>query len=153
MNKRIKLSDLFPIISEQINAGGSTSFTIHGTSMQPLLHDGKSIVKLEKPKSEPKKYDVIFYRRDDGNFLLHRIVGVGQDGYICRGDNQIINEYPVKREWVIAIMTSHTKDGKEKSVESLSQKLYARIWVSTVFVRKAKRKLFGFVKKIIKKDR
>lgn len=153
MNRHIKLSDLYPIIVEQINAGGSTSFTIHGTSMQPLLYDGKSVVRLEKPNGEPKKYDIIFYRRDDGNFLLHRIVGVKKNGYICRGDNQTINEYPVKREWVIAVMTQHTENGRTRTTASLMQQLYARLWVNTVFIRKIKRKSFAFLKKYIKKDR
>lgn len=152
MNRKISLAEIYPLITEQLEAGGSASFTIHGTSMQPLLYDGKSVVRLEKPKCAPKKYDIIFYRRDDGNFILHRIIGEKSDGYICRGDNQIINEYPVKRQWVIAVMTQHSENGKTKSVNSFSQRLYARIWVNTVFIRKAKRNVFAFAKRIIKKE-
>lgn len=151
MNKRIKLSDLFPLIKEQLEHGGSTSFTIHGTSMQPLLYDQRDSVRLTKPKSDPKKYDIIFYRRDDGNFLLHRIVGIKEEGYVCRGDNQTVDEYPVKKEWVIGIVDSYTKKGKGKKADSFGFRLYSRFWVNTVLIRKVKRKLFSSIKKILKK--
>lgn len=152
MNKTVTLNDLFPIISEQLNAGGSASFVIHGTSMEPLLHNGKTTVKIIKPRTSPKKYDVIFYRRDDGYFLLHRIIGVKKDGYVCRGDGQTVNEYPVKRDWVIGIMTEYGDSGKLKSIGSLTQRIYAFLRVNTVFALKIKRKAFAIIKRRIKKD-
>jgi signal peptidase I len=134
LNKKVSLNDLFPIISEQLNAGGSASFTIRGNSMEPLLKHGKSVVKIEKPKRALKKYDVIFYRREDGDFILHRIVGIKKDGYICRGDNQISNEYPVKAESVIGIVTEYGKDGKLSKISSFKQRSYAFLRVNTVFI-------------------
>lgn len=152
MNKTVTLNDLFPIISEQLNAGGSASFVIHGTSMEPLLHNGKSTVKIIKPRTLPKKYDIIFYRRDDGYFLLHRIVGIKSEGYVCRGDGQTVSEYPVKRDWVIGIMSEYGENGKLKSVESLTQKIYAFFRVNTVFALKIKRKAIDIIKRTVKKD-
>ncbi len=134
MNKKVSLNDLFPIISEQLNAGGSASFTVHGNSMEPLFKNRKSTVRIEKPKKAPKKYDVIFYRRENGDFILHRIVGVKKDGYICRGDNQISNEYPVKAEAVIGVVTEYGNDGKLSSINSLKQKIYAFLRVNTVWI-------------------
>ncbi len=147
MNKKITLNDLFPIIEEQLNAGGSTSFTIRGTSMEPLFHDGKSTVKLVKPEERSlKKYDIIFYRREDGNFLLHRIVGVREDGFVCRGDNQTVDEYPVKREWVIGIVTEYGENGKFKRVDTAKQRIYSFIRVNTVGFLRAKRRIAALIK-------
>lgn len=136
MNRAVTLEDVFPLIEEQLNAGGIASFVTHGTSMKPLLKNGENCVRLVRPKSKPKKYDVIFYRRTDGDFILHRIVGIGKDGFICRGDHQVINEYPVTDGQIIAVMTEYTKNGKWRSMDRFSQKVYARLRVNTVFFRR-----------------
>lgn len=134
MNKKVSLNDLFPIISEQLGAGGSASFTIRGNSMEPLLKHGKSTVKIEHPKRALKKYDVIFYRRENGDFILHRIVGVKKNGFICRGDNQIKNEFPVKRESIIGIATEYQTNGKSFNINGFSQRLYAFLRVNSVWI-------------------
>ncbi len=147
MNNSLSLERLFPIIQEQLDNGGSARFTIHGTSMLPMLKDGRHSVHLKKPSAPLKKYDIIFYRRDDGKFVLHRIVGIKKDGYVCRGDNQIDNEYPVKKEWVIGILVDYTEGGKCTSVNSFEHFIYSRFRVNTAFIRRAKHR----IKKLITK--
>ena len=134
MNKKVSLNDLFPIIDEQLNAGGSATFTIHGNSMEPLLRNKKSTVKIEKVSRPLKKYDIIFYRRDDGSFILHRIVGIKKDGYICRGDNQTVNEYPVKDESIIGIVTEYGIGEERTDVNSVGQRIYALLRVNSVWI-------------------
>ena len=147
MNNSLSLEELFPIISEQLEQGGSASCTIHGTIMLPMLKDGKSTVRLIKPVSPPKKYDIILYRRNDGCFVLRRIVGIKKGGYICRGDNQINNEFPVKKESVIGILTDHVSDGKRIYVKSFTHYIYSRFRVNTAFIRRAKHRLKTFIYK------
>ena len=130
MNKEIELRELYPLIKEQLDSGCTASFAVHGTSMLPLLRDRKDRVRIKRPDETPRKYDIIFYRRDNGDFILHRIVGAAPEGFICRGDNQIDDEFPVKRDSVIGIVTHYNKNGKWKSVGGLGQKIYSRIWVS-----------------------
>ena len=59
MKKAVTLNEVFPLINEQLLAGGSASFITHGISMKPLLRDGCDTVYLEKPKGKIKKYDVV----------------------------------------------------------------------------------------------
>lgn len=146
---------MLPIINEQLDAGGNAVFAIHGTSMKPMMKDRIDSVRIKKPTDAPQKYDIIFYRRDDGHFVLHRIVGVKNGSYICRGDNQIVDEFPVKNENIIGIVTDYTKNGSFKSIDCLSQKIYSRFWVNTVAFRKLKRRIYVIghkVKNKLKKD-
>lgn len=136
MNKTVTFEEIYPLIDEQLQAGGSASFISHGTSMKPLLKDGENRITLIKPPGYPQKYDIIFYRRSDGKFILHRIVGIKKDGYVCRGDNQFQDEFPVRKEQIIAILSEYTKNGKQKKINSFSQKLYARFWVNTMRFRR-----------------
>lgn len=144
---------MFPLISEQLEAGGKASFSIHGTSMKPMMKDRTDSVRITKPLSDPKKYDIIFYRRDDGSFVLHRIVGIKDGSFVCRGDNQTVDEFPVKKENVIGIVCDYTKNGKWRSVDCFSQKVYSRFWVNTVFIRKVKRNIWLWGSKNIKGDK
>ena len=147
MNKTIPLKDIFPLIEEQLNQGGFTVLTIHGTSMLPFLRDGADEVRLEKPKAPPKKYDVIFYRRQSGEFILHRITAVKKDGLACRGDNQLDTEYPVDAGDVIAVMTQYNRKGDWKPMDCLWQRAYAIIWVNTVIIRKIFRKAISLLRR------
>ncbi len=150
MNKSFCFSEMLPIIEEQLDSGGSAVFAIHGTSMKPMMKDRIDSVRIIKP-TEIKKYDIIFYRRDDGTFVLHRVVGIKDGGFVCRGDNQIIDEFPVKPESVIGIVTDYTKKGEWVKFGSSRQTFYSRFWVNTVIFRKIKRKAFLFAHNIKKK--
>jgi hypothetical protein len=120
--------------------------------MEPFLHNGKSEVRLVLPKHPLKKYDIILYRSKGQHFLLHRIVGRGENGYICRGDNQTFNEYPISEDAVIGVVTQVKRKGEFKDVHSLPYGLYSFFRVNTYLLLKAKRKAFAFIKQIIKKD-
>lgn len=148
MNRKIWLEDIFPLISEQLNSGGSASFTIRGTSMRPMLKDGIDSVKIVKPTKPLKKYDIIFYRRDDGTFILHRIVGTKDGDYICRGDNQTESEFPVRSDSVIGIVSEYTKNGKTIDFDSLRQTVYSRFTVNTVLLKKFLRIIISKARKI-----
>lgn len=135
--KTVTLEEMYPLISEQLSCNGTVTFTIHGISMTPMLRDGTDSVRISKADTPLKKYDIPFYRRADGSFILHRIVKVKDDGYVCRGDHQLVDEYPVTDSMVIGILTAYNKSGKWISVNSWRHRLYSRFWVSTYFFRKA----------------
>lgn len=142
---------MFPIIKEQLDSGGSATFAIHGTSMLPMLKDRKDSVRIIKPKEQPKKYDIIFYRRKDGSFILHRIVKVKKGGYICRGDNQILNEFPVTEDMVIGVVEAYTRNNEWISVNSKRQYFYSRFKVNTILFLRTKRYLEAIINKLFGK--
>ncbi len=121
------LEQMMPLILEQLDTGGTVRFTPHGTSMQPMLINGRDQVELSRVTGRLKKYDLPLYRRDNGQFVLHRIVRVGEH-YTCIGDNQYILEYPVRQEQLLAVVTGFVRDGKYYAVRQFSYKLYCRLW-------------------------
>lgn len=127
IKKKISLDEIYPIIKEKIENGGTVELPITGTSMLPLLVWGRDTVLLTKCKN-PQKYDLIFYRRDDGHFVLHRIVGKNENGFILCGDNQVKKEYGITENHVIAVVKSITRKGKTFSVDKFSYKLYVKLW-------------------------
>ena len=126
-NTTIWLDELMPLIRERLAAGESVRFSPHGTSMLPMLKDGRDQVVLSPLPDKLKKYDLPLYRRENGHYVLHRIVKVKND-YTCMGDNQFVPERGLSHEQMIGVVTSFIHNGKEYSTNCLLYKVYCRFW-------------------------
>ena len=151
MNKIVQIEDIVPIIEEQLKSGGKVSFTPRGTSMLPLFRDNVDTVILATPEFALKKYNIVFYRRNNGQYILHRIVKVQKDSYKIRGDNQVVNEYGISKDNIIAVFVGFKRNGKEYTTANILYKIYSIIWVKTVLLRKCYRKGRRILSKIKRK--
>lgn len=133
--KQVTLDELMPLIREQLAGGQSVTFFPHGISMLPLLREGRDSVTLSAPPEKLKKYDIPLYQRKDGQYVLHRVIKVG-DTYTCMGDNQFVREEGVQHEQVIAVCTAISRDGKRMSANSASLRFYAACWHYSRFPRR-----------------
>ncbi len=140
----LRLEDMLSVIEEKLKNGASVTFGPHGISMLPLIRQDKDSVVIEAVKEPLKKGDVIFYRRPDGQFVLHRIVGEDSRGYVLCGDNQIVKEYGVTDNHIIGIMTALVRDGK---TVSCNDKRYLK-YVSSLGRRRLKLKVIDVLRKI-----
>lgn len=96
-------------IEQELDHLGHCLFQTVGDSMEPLLHNRKSTVVIEKSTGMLRKYDVALYRRPTGEYVLHRIVKVKKGNYLICGDNRIYRE-PVPGEWILGVMTGFYPD-------------------------------------------
>lgn len=111
--ENVGYEELFPLISEQLASGGSVCIKPYGSSMLPLIRQGKDEVVLERYEKKAKRYDILFYRRKNGQFVLHRVVKFDKNGgYIIRGDHQFEYEKGITDEDVIAIVKEIRRDGR-----------------------------------------
>jgi len=135
---------------EALNEYGYFAGPPVGTSMLPLLRENEDVVVI-RPCEAVRLLDVILYRRTDGNTVLHRVVGKRKDGYILRGDNQIVNEYGVKDIQVIGKMTSFYRKGKEYSMQEASVRLYGFVWWMIYPLRYMERSARGILGRLCRK--
>ncbi len=84
---------------------------IKGTSMLPMLREACDAVRILPVKEELKVGDVPLYRKPNGQYVLHRIVGVEAKRYIIRGDNCTALENVPKR-WVVGVASGFFRDGE-----------------------------------------
>ncbi len=122
---------------------GKLVFSPHGTSMLPMIRGGQDIVVIFPVEngSALAKYDVVFYKREDGTFVLHRIVSKKEDHFLCCGDNQVWLE-KVDPSWIFGVLVGYYKDGVYIDVKTNKQYLkYARHRVATRFSRRVVGKL------------
>ena len=116
---KINMETLLPFIEEAFNRGMDFQIPITGTSMNPLLYQNRDFVKIVKPSLPLKLGDIPLYRRDDGAFVLHRVVGIKENGeYVMCGDNQFVLEYGITDKNIIGVAKTLIIDGKEINVDS-----------------------------------
>ena len=120
-----KVEDFYPLILEAFQNGQTFSFPIHGTSMQPLLHTNDLVI-LKSIDGKLKKGDMVFYRRDNGQFVLHRIRKVKKDSYTFVGDHQCQLEHGILPSQCIGKVIAYKKQGKEKQyhLKGLKYRVY-----------------------------
>lgn len=129
--KRLPLETLAPLFEEMFSKGGTVNFTVFGESMQPMLYNGRDTVILHScDKTALKKYSLPLFRRDNGKFILHRIIKVNKDGtYTCRGDNEWTKEFSVRPDQIVGEVRSFVRNGKHIEVDkSIGYWLYTRTW-------------------------
>ena len=139
---RVNLAEIFPIIEEQLSAGKEVRFSPNGISMLPMLRSGRDSVTLKKAPPTLKKYDLPLYKRDDGKFVLHRVVKLEKGGtYTMCGDNQIYREKGIKHTQIVGVVTSFERKGKEYSCTFPLYRIYC-------FIRVRERYAVWFVSKV-----
>jgi len=148
--KQVTLDEMMPLIREQLAGGQSVTFFPHGVSMLPLLREGRDSVTLSAPPKRLKKYDIPLYQRADGQYVLHRVVKVGQT-YTCIGDNQFVREDGITHGQIIAVCSAVTRDGKRMSANSAKLRFYAVLWHYSRFPRRVARAIWRRVIRLWKK--
>ena len=121
---------------QELDRKGTITYTCRGVSMLPLLRQQKDLFTITKRQSRCKKYDVAFYKRADGAYVLHRIIKVLPDGYVFLGDNCLNKEYGITDQDVLGVMTSFVRDGKEYAADAGGCLLYAKVWYMLYPVRR-----------------
>ena len=122
---------------DALTRDGRLVYTCVGNSMLPLLRQKRDLIIIEKNVGRLKKYDVPLYKRDSGQYVLHRIVKVLADGYVLCGDNQWRREFGVTDGQIIGVLTSFVRNGREIRVTDLRYRLYVRLWCGLFFLRTA----------------
>lgn len=134
-HKKVSFEDLYPLILDTVDAGNEFSFIAFGQSMLPTIRNGLDLVTLGPVKDNLCKNDIIFYRRNSGQFVLHRIVRVGEDSFDLCGDNQYCIEKGIHREQIIAKLVRLERNGETLSPAALSSRLFCallplrRFWI------------------------
>lgn len=146
----VSTQELGPIIKSFVSADKQVIITATGDSMRPFLRDGEDKVVLCRLKTSPKKNDVLFYLRDDGTYVLHRVFQVKNGGYVMLGDAQLTPEYGIADRHIIAVASAFIRNGKQIGCNSFLYLTRVKLWRMLYPFRVLKAKAAGVLKKITK---
>lgn len=113
---------------EDILARGETLYyTNVGDSMMPFIKQGRDVLIIEpKPACRLKKDDVPLYKRDSGQYVLHRIVKVRKQDYLIRGDNRYHTEKGITDRHIIGVLTGIIRHGEVLSIKDEAYQTYVK---------------------------
>ena len=128
MSESIHLSDYEELIREVLASGGEFRLYPHGTSMLPLLRQGIDSVALRSLDRPPQKFDILFYKRQDGSFILHRVKEVTNEGIVLWGDNHTMLEYGITEENIIGYAARIFRGETELDCQGFGYRMYLWLW-------------------------
>lgn len=134
MNKRT--------IEKELELNGRCVIQTVGVSMEPLLHNRKSTVVIEKAEFPLKKYDVVLFRRPTEEYVLHRVVKTAGDVYI-------IGKETVPKERIIGVMTGYYEDENDNYISCEDERY--RHYLKALKFRRRKTKLKNILSRVYRK--
>ena len=144
---QVHFKDIEHIILETLDMGKAFKIFPNGISMEPLIHQGRDAVYIKKPEGRLKKYDIAFFKRENGEYVLHRVIKVLPESYHFCGDNQWQVERGIKDSQIIGIVTKLEIDGK--TVETNDEE-YVK-YVKTRVDSRVRRNFLPIVKNFFRK--
>jgi hypothetical protein len=127
---------------------GELVYPNKGVSMLPLLREGRDLMVIaRRPEGRCKKHDAVLFKRDNGQYVLHRIVKVREQDYLLCGDNQIVRE-AVREEQIIGVLNAVRRGDRTIHVTDWNYRLYVRVWTLLFPLRVAWFRLRGLAGKV-----
>lgn len=145
--KFVDTREYVSVLRELTEEGKEVSLIISGSSMSPFLIHQRDYIYFKKPDRELKKGDMVFYQRDSGQFVMHRIWKVRPDGYYIVGDAQTVIEGPVRRNQIFALITKVQRKGKWLEPGDFWWEFFEHIWIHMIPIR---RKIIKIYAKVIR---
>lgn len=134
--KQIDTRAYVSALRELTEEGRTVSMLIAGSSMAPFLIHQRDTIWFRKPDRPLKKGDMVFYRRQDGKFVMHRICRIRGNAYYMIGDNQTEIEGPLTREQIFAVVVKVRRKGQILQPGDFWWEFFARVWLRVIPVRR-----------------
>ena len=132
---QIPMEELIKVVQLQLETAGRATLMVTGCSMLPMLRQGRDTVILAPVSGKLKAGDVALYRRENGMYVLHRVIKAAEEDYRFCGDNQAQLE-TVTQSQLEAVVTGYLRNGKEHTGNGLGDRLYRWCQVHLFGLRK-----------------
>ena len=152
MEPRIMDIDAYmPVLQELLAQGQSVSLTVTGESMSPFLRHGRDQIRLAAVTAPPQRGDMVFFRRRNGQYIMHRVLRRMPDGnYAIIGDGQQQAESPIAPEQIFAVVTQVCRKGIWLGPESFWWRFFAGPWLTLLPLRPLLRRMARFIPEKLK---
>lgn len=126
----VKAAALFPFIEEIVRQGQTVKISISGTSMVPFLRHGIDCVELTHcDYGNLRRTDIVLIRRNDGTYVMHRILRKKPTCFYMVGDAQEWVEGPIYPEQVMALVTSVWREDRQIDTGNRLWQLLSEGWL------------------------
>ena len=142
----IDIDEYMPVVQELLAQGKSVSLTVTGESMSPFLRHGRDQIRLEAVTKPPKRGDMVFFRRCNGQYIMRRILRHLPDGnYALIGDGQQQVEAPIAPQQIFAVVAQVCRKGTWIGPEAFWWRFFAGPWLMLLPLRPVLRHLARWI--------
>lgn len=136
------------VMRDLVNEGKEVSMLVAGSSMSPFLVHYRDTIYFARPDRALRSGDMVFYQRDNGQFIMHRIIKVRRDGcYDIVGDNQTEIERGVRRDQIFAVITKVKRKGKWICPGNFWWEFFAHVWRRIIPFRRVIARIYAVLNK------
>lgn len=142
----MKIVDTYEYVSMLkglVEEGKEVSMLIAGSSMSPFLCHQRDSIYFKAPDRKLKRGDMVFYQRESGQYVMHRIYKVKEDGYYMVGDAQTEIEGPLKREQIFALITKVKRKDQFIEPGDFWWEFFEKVWIGLIPLRKTLVTVYG----------
>lgn len=148
IRKVVDTKEYVSVLQEIAEEGKVVSMLIAGSSMSPFLCHNRDYIYFTRPDRELRRGDMVFYQRDSGQYVMHRIYKIKKDGYYLVGDAQVQIEGPLRREQIFALITRVRRKGKILEPGNFWWEFFEHVWIRAVPVRRIMIRTYGICSRV-----
>ncbi len=135
--KRVSTGVMMPVIRKLLENDKSVRISVTGNSMYPFLRENKDSVELITCSfPEIRAGDIILIQRDDSAYVLHRVIFKKKEYVYINGDAQRSLEGPIRKDQILAKVTTVWRKGAEIPVNNILWKTLSFLWFCMLPFRK-----------------
>ena len=143
--KLVHTEDYVKILEELTSENKTVGVPVSGNSMAPFLISQRDHVIFQKPDRPLRKGDIVFFRRDSGEYILHRIFRIKKNGYFILGDAQTKLEGPVREDQIFGLVTKIRRKGKWIDSSDFWWRFFEKVWIRIIPLRPVIRAVYGII--------
>ena len=143
--KLVHTGDYVKILEDLTQEDKTVGVPVSGNSMSPFLISHRDYVIFQKPNRSLQKGDIVFFRRDSGEYILHRVSKIRKNQYYILGDAQTKVEGPIREDQIFGLVTKARRKGKWIDPSNFWWKFFEKVWINMIPLRPVIRKLYGIL--------
>ena len=147
----VDTSEYVSVLREIAESGKVVSLRISGGSMTPFLAHGRDYIYFTKPDRELRRGDMVFYQRQNGQYVMHRIYKKKADGYYIVGDAQAEIEGPVAESQIFARIAKVKRKDRLLQPGDFWWEFFEHVWIRIVPLRMPIVRLYTAVVKTVRR--
>ncbi|HJA19397.1 MAG TPA: S24/S26 family peptidase [Candidatus Mediterraneibacter ornithocaccae] len=139
----VDTNEYVTVLRELAGEGRVVSMLVAGSSMSPFLCHKRDYIYFTKPDRELRRGDMVFYQRDTGQYVMHRVYKRKKDGYYMVGDAQTQIEGPLRRDQIFARIIKVKRKGRIIEPGNFWWEFFEHVWIRIIPLRKVIEKLYS----------
>lgn len=141
----VDTNEYVSVLRELAEEGRVVSMLIAGSSMSPFLCHNRDYIYFTKPDRELRRGDMVFYQRDTGQYVMHRIYKRKKEGYYMVGDAQTQIEGPLRGDQIFARIIKVKRKGRIIEPGNFWWEFFEHVWIRIIPMRKVIEKLYSLL--------